>query len=78
MLFPIDKGVERENRTRVQHDYKVGDRVYYETPGIIPKLDPPRTGPFEVTQIYTNGTVSIQRGAVSDRVNIRNISPCFE
>ena len=74
----IDKGVLRENKGRIQHDYSVGDKVLYNVPGIIPKLDPPQTGPWEVKQVFVNGTVTIQRGSVSDRVNIRLISPFFE
>jgi len=74
----IDKGVVRENKSRVQHDYKVGDRVLYTKPGVIPKMEQPRTGPFEVKQVHVNGTITIQKGVVSDRVNIRNVSPFFE
>ena len=74
----IDKGVVRENQTRIPHDYKVGDKVLYEKPGIVPKMNQPRTGPHEVKQVFTNGTILIQRGVVTERVNIRNVSPFFE
>ena len=74
----IDKGVVKENKGRIQHDYAVGDKVLYTLPGIIPKLNQPREGPFKVMQVHVNGTLTIQRGSVTDRVNIRNISPYFE
>jgi hypothetical protein len=35
------------------------------------KLEAPRTGPYTVAAIYTNGTVHIQKGKVNERVNIR-------
>ena len=39
----IDKGVIRENKKCVQHQYRSGDKVLYIKPGIIPKMDAPRT-----------------------------------
>jgi len=74
----IDKGVVRENKGRIQHDYEVGEKVLYTLPGIIPKMDQPRDGPSIVKQVHVDGTLTIQRGSVTDRVNIRNLSPYFE
>jgi hypothetical protein len=42
------------------------------------KLEAPRTGPYTVTSIYTNGTMRIQKGNVHERVNIRRLFPYFE
>ena len=69
---------DRENRSRIDHEYKVGDKVLLTKPGIIPKLEKPRKGPYNLVRVYTNGTVRIQRGAITERVNIRRISPYFE
>ena len=74
----IEKGAARENKSRIQHDYKIGDKVLYTKPGIIPKMEKPRTGPFTVRQVHVNGTIAIEKGAATDRVNIRNVSPFFE
>ena len=74
----IGKAVVKENKSRIQHDYKVGDKVLYTKPGFITKMDQPQTGSHVVRQVYTNDTISIQRGAVTDRVNIRNITLFFE
>ena len=41
-------------------EYKIGDKVLLERPGIYPKLISPRTGPFAVTKVYSNGTICIQ------------------
>ena len=40
------------------------------------KLERPYDGPYAVTQVFTNGTVAIQKGIVNERVNIRRIFPC--
>jgi hypothetical protein len=42
-----------------------------ETPGILRKLSTSCTGPYPVTNVYKNGTIRIQKGIVSERVNIR-------
>ncbi len=39
------------------------------------KMNLLRDGPFTITKVYTNGTVRIQKGIVSECVNIRRISP---
>jgi hypothetical protein len=46
-----------------------------ETPGILRKLLTPCTGPYPVTNVYKNVTIRIQKGIVSERVNIRRITP---
>ena len=71
----INKSNNKENKSRIPYQYKVGDQVLLETPGILRKLSTPRTGPYPITQVYNNGTVQIQKGIVSERVNIRRISP---
>jgi hypothetical protein len=73
----IGKGVIRANRSRVPHQYRVGDAVLYHMPGKIPKMQQPQTGPHTVTQVYSNGTIRIQRGSVEETINIRNVTPYF-
>ena len=60
----IDKNNERENAKRVRYDYKVGDNILIYTPDPN-KMEQPREGPYPVTQVHTNGTVTIQKGVVS-------------
>ena len=71
----INKSNQKENKSRIPYEYKVGDQVLLETPGILRKLSTPRTGPYPVTNVYNNGTIRIQKGIVSERVNIRRITP---
>ena len=73
----INYSNERENANRIKHEYKRGDRVLLTTPGILPKLKSPRTGPYEVVDIHDNGTVTIRRDYVQQRVNIRRILPYY-
>jgi transposase InsO family protein len=69
---------ERENKGRRAHDYKVGDQILLTDSRKKSKLLPPREGPYQVERVYTNGTLLIRRGAVSERVNIRRVTPYFE
>ena len=66
----------RENRQRIDYDYKVGDFVYVLTKAINRKLAPTKQGPFRILTIHTNATVTIRRSArVAERINIRRLFP---
>ena len=69
---------ERENRGRIAHKYKKGDKVLLNNEGILRKLASPRDGPYTITRVYDNGTVQLQQGPISEQVNIRRISPYNE
>jgi len=66
----VDKGNLQENKNRVDYDFSPGQQVYIIKDGVIRKLHGPKLGPFPITEVYTNGTVHIQRGRVNERVNI--------
>jgi hypothetical protein len=76
-----DKGYYQQvqflkNKCQIPYEYKVGDQLLLETPGILRKLSKtPCTGPYLVTNVYKNGTIRIQKEIVSERVNIRRITP---
>ena len=74
----INQSNAKENKKRLQHEYKVGDKVLLEKGGIQPKMAAPREGPYEITKVSANGTVRIQKGVVTQRVNIRRLTPYFE
>lgn len=72
----INKSNDQENRNRIAHQYKRGDRVLLTTPGILPKVRSPRTGPYIVVDVQEdNGTVTIRDGPVHQTVNIRRLVP---
>ena len=65
----------RENKSRVPHDYAIGDFVYIRKSNIKQKLNPLQ-GPFPIEKVHTNGTVTIRRSpTVSERINIRRLHP---
>jgi hypothetical protein len=67
-----------ENKRRVAYDYKVGQRVYLINTDIKHKCQAPHEGPYEITDVFKNGTVHIQKGISNERVNIRCITPHFD
>ena len=71
----IDDNVQRLNTKRIFRDYEIGDRVLIFAPNPR-KMQSRATGPFTITQVHVNGTVTIQRAPnVFERINIRKIRP---
>jgi len=70
----INKNNDRENTKRVPHLYKEGDKVMLRT-GTENKYERPYSGPHNILQVNTNGTVRLRMGAVTDTVNIRRLTP---
>ena len=73
----VDQANLRENVKRIDYDYQVDQLVYIIKDGIYRKLDSPKMGPFPISQVFTNGTVRIQRGIINERINIRRLEPHF-
>lgn len=77
----VDRDNARENSRRLPYDYKIGSKclIIKNINGErLPKADDRNKGPYAVTEVYTNGTVRIQKGSVSERINIRRITPYFD
>ena len=74
----VDQNCSRENKCRIDFDYAVGQKVLILKDGILRKTEDKNVGPYDITQVHTNGTVRIQRSTVSERINIRRITPYFE
>ena len=74
-----DLNTQRENKTRVDHDYKVGDKVLIRKDGILRKTETRyHSDPGTITTVHTNGTIRVERGSKSERLNIRRVIPFFE
>ena len=71
----IDRNNVQENSLRINHDYKIGDKVLITNNDIHRKLNCPTKGPYPIVQTYTNGTVRVQYGAVTERINICRCTP---
>jgi hypothetical protein len=84
MVLPIklmaDWGaIEQQRQKEMGRNNRRENALLLKTPGThLRKLEAPRTGTHTVTEIYTNGTLRIQKGKVNERVNIRRLFPYFE
>ena len=67
-------GSDNATSKRLEHEYRVGDKVPLEKTRNNLQLFAPRTGPYRITEIYANGTVRLQRGVINERVNIRRLT----
>ena len=71
-----DKRLMHENKKRSHHEYVVGDFVYVQNHfSSGDKMKPAWRGPFKILQVHTNGTVTIERGRVHERISIRRLKP---
>ena len=69
----------QENAKRIDYDYAVGQQVMLTNDGsIIRQAQDRYLGPFTITQVHTNGTIRIQRGSMSERLNIGRVTPYHE
>ena len=74
----VESTNKRENKSRLPHDYAIGHKILIKKDGILRKAELKYEGPYTVTQVYCNGTVRIQRGSISERINIRRLTPYTE
>jgi transposase InsO family protein len=72
----IDQRLIAANRKRFSYDYKVGEKVWkkiYEPH----KLQSRFEGPYEITQVHSNGTLTIRLNATTiERISLRRVKPC--
>ena len=74
-----DRNTARENSRRVDYDYKVGDKVLIAKDGILRKAESKfHKDPWTITTIHTNGTIRVQCGSKSERINIRRVIPFID
>ena len=70
----INKDVACENNTRIDHNYRVGDKVMSKMRSAY-KYETLFRGPYEIFRTWTNGTVTLRAETVTNRINIHNIKP---
>eukprot|EP00804_Cyclotella_cryptica_P013102 CCRYP_002375-RB/>CCRYP_002375-RB protein AED:0.47 eAED:0.47 QI:0/-1/0/1/-1/0/1/0/96 len=74
-----DKNTRRENGSRIDWDYQSCDKVLLRKDGILRKTENRHeSDPWTITSVHTNGTIRVQRGTKSERLNIRRVTPYFE
>ena len=74
----VDKANKRENKKHVDFDYAIGNKILISKDGVLRKSESKYEGPYEIIQVYLNGTVRIQQNKMTERLNIRRIIPYFE
>ena len=74
----VDQSNKEENKNRIDFDYRIGTKVVLIKDGILRKAEDKNIGPYLITEVFSNGTVRIQRGTINERINIRRLSPFFE
>ena len=74
-----DHNTRRENASRIDWDYQPGDKVLLQKDGILRKTESQyESDPWTITSVHTNGTIRVQGGTKSKRLNIRRVTPYFE
>jgi hypothetical protein len=74
-----DLNKARENKGRIDYDYKVGQKVLVRKEGILRKSESIwHRKPLLITSVHTNGTIMVQRGNKMERMNIWRVKPFVE
>ena len=63
----------------VNWDYQPGDKVLLQIDGILRKTESQyESDPWTITSVHTNGTIMVQHGIKSERLNMRRVTPHFD
>ncbi len=63
-----------ENESRIDYDYKVGQKVLLRKEGILYNAESRwHKKPWLIISVHTNGTITVQRRNKIDRLNIRRV-----
>ena len=67
----IDNNNRRENATRKEHIYSVGDKVLLRRGTAENKYEAPFSGPYKILHVNDYGTVRLMLKSVEDTYNMR-------
>ncbi len=68
-----------ENKCWIEYDYKVGQKVLVQKEGILCNAESIwHRKPWLIMSVHTNGTITVQRGNKTERMNIRRVKPFEE
>jgi hypothetical protein len=74
-----DKNTVKQNSGHVDWDYLPSNKVLVIKGGILCKSESRYDSePWTITSVHTNGTIKIQSGGKSERLNIWRVTPYFE
>ncbi len=75
----IDLNTQHESNSRIDYDYKVGGILLVRKDGILHKTENRYDSePWTIMSVHMNGTIRVERGSKSERLNIRIVIPFFE
>ena len=74
----VDQNNVQENKNRVDFDYRTRQKVLLQKEGIHHKAETRYEGPYVITEVHTNGTIRIQWGSWSERLNIRRVTSYYK
>jgi hypothetical protein len=68
--------LQQENRKRSHFDYQVDGMVYVNNHfSSSDKLKPAWKGPYKILRVHTNGTLTVERGQIHERISICRCKP---
>jgi hypothetical protein len=75
-----DLNPARESKGRIDYDYKVGQKILVRNESILRKAESLvwQKDPWTITQVHTNGTITIQHRNKQEKLNIRRVKPFEE
>ena len=71
----IELNNARENKSRIPHEYEVGDMTLTSRNKKSKQGEREKDGPYPIVQVNNNGTVRYDKGSYSDIINIRKCEP---
>ena len=71
----IHKNNQAENNKIIHHKYKVNNTVLVKNKQSTQFGQDMYNGPWKVLEVRNNGTVKIEKGAITDIYNIHNVTP---
>jgi hypothetical protein len=74
-----DLNTAGKNSKQVDYDYKVSNKVLLTQESILRKAERPYSKKtWTITTVHTNGTITIQCGTQSERLNTRRVTPFLD
>ena len=75
----VNKALLESNQKKINYDYYVGQKILKYDNSIVGKLEWKTTGPFEISHVHSNGTVTILLcPRISERINVQRTIPYKE
>jgi hypothetical protein len=73
----IDKNNKKENEKRISWDCAISDSILKIEVGAH-EMEQPKEGPFRIVRAHANGTATMQKGPIEERLNVGQVMPCVE